>query len=225
MLQAEAYYKIMRNIVEYKEGGFELYDAVLDWENNIVSGRGRSYGVELLAQRTSGRLTGWLGYTLARSERQFDAINDGRRFPFKYDRRHDIDFGGVFHWKQHIDVSWGWGLASGFAFTLPTVVFNEVVPVYTTGEGYAYDDRQRLVFGERNSQRSRATHRLDVSISFRKEKRWGERTWEFGIYNLYSRRNPFSVNYYRGYDEGPTFRFYQTSLFPILPMVSYRFTF
>ena len=184
-LQAEAYYKDLRNIVEYKQGGFELYEEVLDWENQIASGRGRAYGLELLAQRTTGRLTGWLGYTLSRSERRFDAINGGAWFPFRYDRRHEVDLGGVFHWKERVDVSWGWGFASGFAFTLPSVAFVEVVQA----NPFVNDDaRTRVVFGSRNGQRSRATHRLDVSISFRKAKRWGERTWEFGLYNVYSRK-------------------------------------
>ncbi|MGB3849965.1 MAG: TonB-dependent receptor [Tunicatimonas sp.] len=219
--QAEAYYKDLRNIIEYKEGGFELYDDVLDWEDRVASGRGRSYGLELLGQRTTGRLTGWLGYTLARSERQFSELNDGAWFPFRYDHRHQIDFGGVFHWKERVDVSWGWGLASGFAVTLPTVAFTEVVP-----SDYDYGARQRVVFGARNGQRTRATHRLDVSISFRKPKRWGERTWEFGLYNAYSRRNPFMISFYgRRWNDNDIFTFYQTSLFPVLPMVSYRFKF
>ena len=222
-LQAETYYKDLQQVVEYKAGSHSLYSSMIRWDEWATNGRGRSYGVELLAQRTEGRLTGWLGYALSRSERQFDEINEGNWFPFKYDRRHEIDVGGVFHWKENVDVSWGWGFASGFALTLPTVTFSEVV---SDEEYVGYNDRQRTVYGSRNGQRSRATHRLDLSISFRKEKRWGERTWEFGLYNAYSRRNPFNITFYnRGWNDIETFQFMERSLLPILPFVNYRFEF
>lgn len=227
-IQVEAYFKDMRNVVEYKEGEFDVYEDILDWEDRIASGRGRSYGLELLAQRTEGRLSGWLGYTLSRSERRFEEINEGQWFPFRYDRRHEIDFGGVFRWKERVDVSWGWGFSSGLAVTLPEVVFMEKPPVANPNGGY-YDYRDNLLlgYGPRNSQRTRAIHRLDVSISFRKPTRWGERTWEFGLYNLYSRRNPFSVvtDYWGGDGDQVNYQFYQRSLFPIVPSVSYRFKF
>ena len=224
-IQVEAYFKDMRNVVEYKEGAFDIYEEIPDWEDRIASGRGRSYGLELLAQRTAGRLSGWLGYTLSRSERQFDAINEGRWFPFRYDRRHEIDFGGVFHWKEHIDLSWGWGFSSGLAVALPEVVFMEKPPIEP--ERFDYRDDLLLGYGPRNSQRTRAIHRLDVSISFRKPTRWGERTWEFGLYNLYSRKNPFTVvaDYWGDNSNQVNYRFYQRSLFPIVPSVSYRFEF
>ncbi len=180
-VQAEAYFRDLRNVIEFKEGGVEVFDAVLD-EEQVVSGRGRSYGLELLAQRTAGRLTGWLGYTLSRSERQFEEINEGGWFPFRYDRRHEIDFGGVFHWKERVDISWGWGLSSGLAFTAPTVMFMEKAPVAISDNNYsAYHTDLLVAYGPRNAQRTRATHRLDVSIAFRKPTRWGERTWEFGL--------------------------------------------
>ena len=221
-VQAETYYKTLQNVVEFKEGGFSFYESVFNWENRVASGRGRSYGIEMMAQRTAKRLNGWLSYTLSRSERQFDEVNGGNWFPFKYDRRHEVDVGGIFHWKDHINVSFGWGLATGFALTLPTVTFAE--------RGLAPDDNywdnNLVVYGTRNSQRARATHRLDVSIAFRKTKRWGERTWEFGIYNIYSRKNPFSIDFYQNeYGKNSGINFYETSLFPILPSVSYQFKF
>ena len=221
--QVEAYYKTMQNVIEYKEGGFSFYDGIFDWEERIASGQGRSYGLETMIQRTTDRLSGWLSYSLSKSERQFDEINHGQWFPFKYDRRHEVDVGGVFHWKEHVDVSWGWGFASGFALTLPTVIFAE--KALAPDDNYQYDDM--VVYGARNSQRTRATHRLDVSISFKKAKRWGERTWEFGLYNVYSRKNPFTVSYYPdgNQDRSSRFQFYQISLFPILPSISYQFTF
>ena len=222
-VQAETYYKTLQNVVEFKEGGFSFYESVFNWENRVASGRGRSYGIEMMAQRNAERLTGWLSYTLSRSERQFDDINGGNWFPFKYDRRHEVDIGGIFHWKDHIDVSLGWGLATGFALTLPTITFAE--RALAPDDNYTWDN-DLVVYGARNSQRARATHRLDVSIAFHKAKRWGERTWEFGLYNVYSRKNPFSIDYYHNeYGINSGVNFYQTSLFPILPSVSYQFKF
>ncbi len=225
-VQAEAYFRDMRNVVTLREGGFEVFDEVLN-EGQTVSGRGRSYGLELLAQRTAGRLTAWLGYTLSRSERQFAEVDDGSWFPFRYDRRHEVDFGGVFHWKEQVDISWGWGLASGFAFTAPTVMYTEKAPVAIGSDNYNYFGSDLLTaYGPRNGQRTRATHRLDVSIAFRKPTRWGERTWEFGLYNLYSRKNPLLVTASSwGNTDGVRYRFSQRSLFPIVPSVNYRFTF
>ncbi|MEM9834579.1 MAG: TonB-dependent receptor plug domain-containing protein [Bacteroidota bacterium] len=218
-VQAEGYYKDMRQVVGFRSDGFDLTEEATLGQS-IISGRGRAYGIELLTQRSGERLTGWLGYTWSRSERQFDEIDQGEWFPFQYDRRHEIDFGGVFHWKENIDLSWGWGLATGFALTLPTVTFIEKLP---PKDETGFEKQVRTVSGARNSFRSRATHRLDISISFRKKSQWGERTWEIGLYNAYNRRNPFILNS-RGRD-GNTLRFWQISLLPILPMASYRFKF
>ena len=226
-LQAEAYYKVMQQVVEYKEGSFVAYDAkvVSDWQQQVASGRGYSYGAELLAQKQRGRFTGWVGYTWLRSRRQFDDINEGQWFPFKYDRRHDVDVGGVFRWKEHINVTFGWGLASGFALTLPRAAITDA-PSPPTDRSTYYPINEYLVYGKRNSQRTRASHRLDVSIAFRKKKRWGERTWEVSVYNVYSRKNPFSVYFSQYVDNSRWVRkFYQVSLLPIIPSVSYRFQF
>ncbi len=223
-VQAEAYYKRMQNVLAFREGSTTPDQANLtyDWQTAVTSGRGESYGAELLAQKQQGRLTAWVGYTLQWSHRQFDEINQGKRFPFKYDRRHGLDVSGQFRWTDRINVSWGWGLATGFAITLPTVAFGELHP----GQEALFDDSEFLVYGSRNRQRTRAAHRLDLSVSFRKETRWGERTWELGIYNVYSRKNPFSVSLETFTESGERVRqFEQTSLFPVLPSVNYRFRF
>ena len=220
-VQTEAYYKRMHNVLEY-QGPLTLYEddirRLSDWQDQVVTGRGVSYGWEVLLKKPRGRFTGWAGYTWSRSRRQFDAIDRGAWFPFKYDRRHAVDLGGTFHWNDNIEVSWGWSCASGFAVTLPTAVYQEQ-------PGRSYTDI--VVYKSRNSERTRATHRLDVGIAFRKQTRWGERTWEFSVYNAYDRRNPFSV--YVTQESKPfapdKLRFWQTSLFSLVPSVNYRFKF
>ncbi len=216
----EGYYKTMSNLIEYKEGA-SFMNVNRDWQDKVATGDGRSYGAELLVQKKQGRTTGWLGYTLSWSNRQFDALNFGRRFPYKYDRRHDIGLAVMHQWKERVEVSFAWVFGTGNTITLPTAIYDR------QGDTFDFNtDSQLYSYGERNGHRMRAYHRLDASITFRKPTRWGERAWVFGVYNAYSRRNPFYLYYtefYSNFDEAGQFR--QVSLFPIIPSVSYRFNF
>ena len=212
----EGYYKEMYNLIEYKEGA-SFIDVNQDWQTKVAVGDGTSYGAELLVQKKKGRTTGWLGYTLSWTNRQFEELNFGRRFPYKYDRRHDLGIAVVHEWKENIDLSASWVYGTGNAISLPSAV-------YRSAESGSFFQENVYYYGERNSYRMRAFHRLDASISFKKEKRWGERTWVLGVYNAYSRRNPFYIYLYEGFDqEASSFR--QVSLFPIIPSFSYRFKF
>ena len=92
---AEGYYKVMEGVVEYKDGATFLDNGVDDWQDKVVQGTGTSYGAELFAQKKQGRTTGWIGYTLSWTWRDFDALNDGERFPYRYDRRHDLSIAVV----------------------------------------------------------------------------------------------------------------------------------
>ena len=212
----EGYYKEMYNLIEYKEGA-SFIDVNQDWQTKVAVGDGRSYGAELLVQKKKGRTTGWLGYTLSWTNRQFEELNFGKRFPYKYDRRHDLGIAVVHAWKENIDVSASWVYGTGNAISLPSAV-------YRSAESGSFYQESVYYYGERNSFRMRAFHRLDASISFKKEKRWGERTWVFGVYNAYSRRNPFYIYLYEGFDQEES-AFRQVSLFPIIPSFSYRFKF
>jgi len=212
----EGYYKEMYNLIEYKEGA-SFIDVNQDWQTKVAVGDGRSYGAELLVQKKKGRTTGWLGYTLSWTNRQFDELNFGRRFPYKYDRRHDLGLAVVHEWKENIDLSASWVYGTGNAISLPTAV-------YRSAESDSFFQENVYHYGDRNSYRMRAFHRLDASISFKKQKRWGERTWVLGVYNAYSRRNPFYIYLYEGFNQEPS-SFRQVSLFPIIPSFSYRFKF
>ncbi|KAB2807655.1 TonB-dependent receptor [Phaeocystidibacter luteus] len=207
---AEVYYKEMSNLIEYQEGaGFFLGST--DWQSKVTVGRGTSYGLELLLEKKVGKTTGWIGYTLSKSTRQFDEVNFGNPYPYTYDRRHDLSIALT----HKLSDTWTFGAVfvygTGNAVTLPTAQFVDV----NTGQLIEYVD-------QRNNYRAPSYHRLDLSFTHTKKVRWGESIWQFGIYNVYSRQNPFYL-YFQNTVDGRELR--QVSLFPILPSVSWSFKF
>jgi hypothetical protein len=217
MATFEAYYKYMRNLIEYKDGATFLATGT-DWQNNVEVGRGWSYGGEWLLEKKRGRTTGWLGYTLSWTERQFDALNEGRVFPFRYDRRHDISLAVTHRFNERVDVGLVWVYGTGNAVTLPLERYQalpEMDSPYWVNEIAHIDAR--------NNYRTPAYHRLDLGVNMHKKKRWGERTWSLGLYNAYSRQNPFYLFF--TVDDFGRQRLAQISLFPIVPSATYNFTF
>lgn len=228
---AEAYYKEMDHLITFKEGA-SYFGTEATWEEKIETrGKGQTYGLELLLQKKQGRTTGWLSYTLSKNMRQFHNINQGRAYPFKYDRRHEINL--VFNRQLTDDVQFSasWVFASGEALTLPAQKFN--MPVQFPNEidlGQANGDNTRIasihVYPEKNSMRSKPYHRLDIGFNFSKVKPRGTRTWNLSIYNLYNRKNPYYYYLSEGRDNGKgSSQFMQQSLFPFMPSVSYSFRF
>ncbi|MBO0357543.1 TonB-dependent receptor [Hymenobacter sp. BT186] len=216
----ESYYKPMRNLVEYREGASFLGTVDSDWESKVTSGKGWAYGGEFFIQKKTGRTTGWVGYTLAWSKRRFPDLNQGRIFPYKYDRRHDISVVAIHKFSPTLTLSGTWVYGTGNATTLSQGRF-------TLGPYQDFED-----YGERNSFRMAAYHRFDLDLSKTKKKKWGEIVNSFSIYNVYSRRNP----YYLYFDPGSTYTwngvteerksvYRQVSLFPIIPSFSKAFKF
>lgn len=221
-LSMELYYKKMRNMIEYRDGA-NFFAASSGWEDKVFMGDGWSYGVELLAQRTIGDFTGWVGYTWSKTMRQFDRkgqeINNGEPFPAKYDRRHDISIMLSYKPNKNFDCSAVWVFSSGNTGTLPMQEY--VDP--TTGQTVSYIE-------SRNNFRMPAYHRMDIGVNFHKEKKRGIRTWSLSVYNLYNRKNPFMVyekNNMHSVINGVHYSssLVQLSLFPIIPSVSYSFKF
>jgi outer membrane receptor for ferrienterochelin and colicin len=215
----EGYYKRMKNIIEYKDGANYL-NIEGDWQDKVESGTGESYGAEFFIQKKTGRVSGWLGYTLSWTNRTFPTINEGRTFPYRYDRRHDIEIATSYQWKKNKEVAFTWVYGTGNAVTLPQSTYlgssNTHIPSYNSEPSVQY-------YNDRNSFRMRAYHRLDIGYTTTKETKWGERSWVIGVYNLYSRRNPFYMEL--THDEDGNKKFVQYSLFPIIPSISYRFKF
>lgn len=214
-ITVEGYYKSMNNIIEYGEGS-SIAAFNQNWERDVVSGRGGSYGAELLVQKKRGRTSGWIGYTLSWTNRRFPQLNQGSSFPYRYDRRHDLSI-VITHKLKHKTLSVTWVYGTGNAVSLPLAQYSE------GGETVN-------IYGDRNSFRMPAYHRLDISVHQPRSR--GKDQITFSVYNLYSRRNPLylfvedgvSIHPERGlYDYARVVK--QLSLFPIVPSVNYRFTF
>ncbi len=213
----EGYYKWMRNLIEYKDGASFVAGAS-NWEDQVASGRGWSYGSELLLEKKFGKTSGWIGYTLSWTNRQFEELNFGRAYPYRYDRRHDVSVAMTHVFNDRVDVGLVWVYGTGNAVSLPIERYEGLaspIPSFFGGDIGHIESR--------NNYRMPAYHRLDVGVNLHKKTRWGERTWNFGLYNAYSRQNPFFL--YFTTDEQRNQRLTQLSLFPILPSFTYNFKF
>ncbi len=225
----EGFYKKMDNLIEYKEGASFL-SASSDWQTKVTQGIGWSYGLELLLMKRLGRTTGWVGYTWSKSERQFDKegeeISLGKVFPYKYDRRHDVSIVVAHKLNDKIDLSGTWVYSTGNTATLAYMAYPSVdqrphTPEWENDEPY----HPNVDYIEsRNNFRLPAYYRFDASINFKKEKKWGVRTWNISIYNLYNRQNPFMVDW----EIDPITnkkKLMQYSLFRMIPSISYKIEF
>jgi hypothetical protein len=189
----EGYYKTMDNIIEYKDGATFL-NINTGWEDKVSVGRGWAYGVEFLAQKTVGKTTGWIGYTWAKSERQFDRpgeeLNFGRVFPAKYDRRHSISVVAIHRISEKIDLSGTWVYNTGDCATLGLQEYVSIGNYDYYGGSYT---ENLSYIDQRNNYRKPAYHRFDAGINFHKQKKHGTRTWNISVYNIYNRSNPFLI--------------------------------
>jgi hypothetical protein len=215
----EAYYKDMRNLIAYKEG-VSFFGSDEDWQNKITVGNGNSYGLELLVEKKMGKTSGWIGYTLSWSNRQFDSLNFGNPYPYIYDRRHDIGLAITHKFNEKVDIGLVWVFGSGYATTLAQQTYLGVNSL-SIGPNTPYEPIEHIE--ARNDYRMPAYHRLDIGVNLHKKKEKWESTWSFGLYNAYSRQNAFYLFFEEG-DNG-TRTLNQLSLFPILPSVSYSFKF
>lgn len=222
---AEVYYKQMRNVIEYREGADYLTTSKGDtWQEQVAAGTGESYGLELLLQKKTGRLTGWLAYTWARADRNIPDVNFGRTFPYKYDRRHDFHIVTVYKLRKNIELSGSWTYQSASPFTLPVARYEGTNGPFTPDLHDFMENVEHI--NSRNNVRIAAYHRLDLSISFIKQKRNGNvRTWNISILNAYNKMNPFFY-YVNQYSYTPD-RVSLTGaiLLPFMPGFSYSLKF
>lgn len=223
-VSVEGYYKTMQNLIEYKEGA-GLFSEQTIWQDKVEIGKGLSYGIEVLIRKDFGKTSGWIGYTLSWTNRQFENLNFGKAFPYRYDRRNDIGIAVTQKINDHIDVGMVWVFGTGNAVSLATEKYNANL----NGSGFDYSGYNQEYYNQiehfesRNSYRMPSYHRLDLSINHTKEQKWGTRTISFGIYNVYNRKNPFYLTFENDVNGNQVL--VQYSLFPLIPSFSYSFKF
>lgn len=211
---AEGFYKTMDNLIEYKEG--VSYTSFQNWEEKLTSGQGEAYGLEFMAKKSNGRITGWLSYTLSWSNRKFAELNNGESFPFKYDRRHDISIVAMHKLSKKWEISANWNISSGNHITIP---INRYIDI---------DGDDAIAYSKRNEYRMPLYHRLDISANLNKQKRHGIATWSFGVYNVYARQNPLYIYADSETDEylgSSRYFLKKVSVLTIVPTISYIFRF
>ena len=220
----EGYYKKTKNIVEYQDGATVMGTSA-NWYDKVSMGEGRSYGVEIFVQKTLGKTTGFVSYTLSKSDRIFrdGMVNNGRWYPYKYDRRHNLVV-SVFHkFSDRVDVAGNFVFTTGGTTTVPT---RQIVAIAPDGTS-TYDDYVPY----KNNYRLPCSHRLNLGVNLHKQKRHGERIWNFSIYNVYNAMNPnlvYSDTDYNAEDGNVTtntIRIKKITLLPFMPSISYTFKF
>jgi len=216
----EGYYKEMDGLLSYKEGASFLFSLDSDWEDKVTQGIGNSYGAELLVQKKYGRTTGWIGYTLSWSNRQFDEINSGDWYPFTYDRRHDLSFVITHDFTDKWTGSAVWLYGTGRALTLSESSFATYIP---DGSGTGTYNFEPEVPSEKNAYRMSPYHRLDLSLTRTKETTNGSKQLVFSIYNAYNNLNPFFLQTDQDDAGDPVIREY--GIFPMIPSIAWRYSF
>ena len=228
-ISVEGFYKKTNNVIEYKDGTHHYnYSPTDNWENRIASGDGTSFGAELFVQKKRGRITGWVGYSLTKTHRTFAELNNGEKFPYRYDRLHDLSLAVNWQWRASTKIAFAWIYGTGQAVWLPLGqgfgVTHLPIPEHISNSDHLPVTPIRI-YGDRNSFRMPAHHRLDVAIHLTRELKWAERRLSFGAYNAYSRKNPFAIEATEALPknrEEQYLVFKKITAFPIIPFVNYR---
>ncbi len=207
----EGYYRHVDNVLDYRDG--ISFASAIEIERLVLAGEGRGYGAEFCARKNTGKLTGWLSYTLSWSQTRIDGISMGNWYDANNDRRHDINIVASYQLNPAWTFNASWVYNSGQAFTAPSAKYQVI-------DNYIY------YYAERNGYRAPDYHRLDISATWSKKISRGRltREWSFGIYNLYNRYNPFLIRFEDSqYGRGTKAK--QLSLFGIVPSVSFNLKF
>jgi hypothetical protein len=212
----EIYYKDLQNQIDYIDGANLFLNENI--EADLLSGKGRAYGLELYVRKNKGRFTGWISYTLSRTERLVTGINRGDWFPAKFDKPHNLSIVAMYELKKNLTLSANFVLSSGTPATFPTDKF------YLRDVGQIPNNADET----RNSFRVPMYHRLDLSLTWDRPKpnrRW-QGSWVFAVYNVYNRRNPFSIYFRQNPDNLNQTQAIQFSVFgSFIPSVTYNFKF
>ncbi len=228
LFSIETYYKLTKNVADFKE--MVSMNDFTSWNDVFEQGQARGYGFEFMVEKHNEKYNFKASYAHNRSIQEFDNLNRGRPYYYTYDSPHNINFECLYKFNKHIDMGISWVFSSGKLMTLVENEFpnfnyyeyeyiNKVSQNYSPGAGSFFTNRYLATVTERNNHRTEPYHRLDVGVNFKKEKKRGLRTWSFGIYNVYNRKNVFFVTNvnYKGY--------VKQSMPSILPYFAYSFKF
>jgi hypothetical protein len=208
---SEIYYKTMQNQVDYKDAA-DIQTAP-DVESELLYGKGRAYGLETFFKKKSGKFTGWVSYTLSRTERQIDGINNGEWYAARQDRTHDISIVGIYQLTPRWSLSGNFVYYTGNAVTFPSGKYN-------VGNNTTY------YYTERNGYRMPDYHRLDLSATYEKQRKGRyQGSWNFSLYNAYGRKNAYTITFEDNENDPTRTSAIQTSLFRWVPSVTYNFKF
>ena len=218
-LEIESFYKDIQNRIDYIDGANLIANNAI--ERVVLNGEARAYGLELLLRKNEGRFTGWLAYTLSRSEQrtpgrnsQEIGINNGNWYKTNFDKPHDVTITGSYDLNENWDLNANFIYQTGLATTFPNAQ-------------YEYEDVNIPVYGARNEDRLPSYHRLDLSATYYPKKNKGRKlqsSWNFGIYNVYNRQNAYSISFRENMDTGRN-EAVRLTLFGIIPSVTYNFKF
>ena len=208
---AELYYKDLRNQIDYKDGADVRAKEIIETE--LLFGKGRTYGLELFLKKRFGKFNGWVGYTLARSEKKINGINDGKWYVANQDRTHDVSVVGIYDLNKKWTLSATWVFATGNPMTFPS------------GK-YIVDGHAIYYYEGRNSYRAPSFHRLDLGAicTLKKTKKYTSEL-AFSVYNAYGRKNPYMFGFRQNEDERMVSESYMIYLFSVIPSISWNFKF
>jgi hypothetical protein len=209
----EAYYKKMKNQVDFKDYANLLLNDKMD--GDLRFGNAWSYGTEIMIKKNTGKLTGWVSYTLSRAEKKINGINDNKKYLANYDHTHNVSIVLTYELSKRVNISANWVYITGAPTTLPTGRFyygNTIIPVYS----------------DKNAARMPDYHRLDLSVTIKGKEKPGQKffgEWNFSVYNAYNRKNAYSIFFEQDANNSQKMQAYKMSMFPIVPSVTYNFHF
>lgn len=222
----ETYYKAMQNTIDYRTGAEITLNPTVEGE--LLYGKGRAYGLEVFLKRKKGLLTGWISYTLARTEVQFEKINQGAWYPAKQDRTHDLSIVAMYDLSERVKLSSTFVFYTGNAVTFPTgkyVIDGQTINLYSARNGSRMPNYHRLDLGlTLEGKNYRMVTNPETGNKEKKDRKF-QSSWNFSIYNVYARENAYSFTFREKEDNPNQTEIVRLSLFKIIPSISYNFNF
>lgn len=223
---SEVYYKKIEGIIDYRTGAQTTFNEFV--ESELLYGKGRAYGIEFLLKKRTGKLTGWISYTLSRSEKLFEEIDNNTWFSAKQDRIHDFSIVASYSFSPRVVLSGTWVYFTGNAVTFPSGKYwveGQLTPYYTERNGYRMPDYHRMDIGL-TIKNKKYKYKVNTESGEREKlaKRF-QSSWNFSIYNVYGRENAYTITFQESEENPGTTEAVQLALFKFVPSISYNLSF